>query len=154
MLISALQPCISVIYTHTHTHAHSFSYSFHCSLSQDIEYSFLWYTIAPYCLFILYITPCMCLSQTPTPSRPLPLPLGQHKSLLCVCAFPYFYILAPRTISAIEVDAHLICMNEQLNQHIFMVGFLSLSTQSWEESHKGKHHEVRISLFLRWIYIL
>ena len=33
---------------------------FHYDLSQDIEYSFLCYTVGPYCLSILYIIAYLC----------------------------------------------------------------------------------------------
>ena len=46
-------------YTHTHTHTHTLFYIlFHYGLSQDTEYSSLWYTVRS-CLFILYILACI-----------------------------------------------------------------------------------------------
>ena len=51
--------CESLLYskvTQLYTYRHSFFYIlFHYGLSQDIEYSSLYYTIGPYCLTILYI---------------------------------------------------------------------------------------------------
>ena len=38
---------------------------FHYSLLQDIEYSFLCYTVWPCCLSILYVVVCIYSSQTP-----------------------------------------------------------------------------------------
>ena len=52
-------------YTNTHTHIHTYIYIlfyilFHYGLLQDIEYSYLCYTVRLYCLPILCILACIC----------------------------------------------------------------------------------------------
>ena len=58
MLFSAVQWWFS--YTHTHTYTFLFII-FHYGLSQNIEFSFLWYIIGSCCLSILYVIVCFCL---------------------------------------------------------------------------------------------
>lgn len=61
--IVALQYCVNFCYTAQwlaficvcHIYTHSFIFFFHFDLSQDIKYSYLCYTIGPWCPFILYI---------------------------------------------------------------------------------------------------
>ena len=51
LLYSTVTQIHIYIYIHTHTHLiFCFYILFHYSLSQDIEYSFLWYTLGPHCL--------------------------------------------------------------------------------------------------------
>ena len=59
-------------------------------LSQDTEYSSLCYTVGPFCLSILYIVVCICLSQTLNPSLPHTLPLSSHKSVPSLCLWACF----------------------------------------------------------------
>ena len=66
-----------LLHTHTHTHIHSLLYIlFHYGLSQDIEYSFLCYTLIPCCLSIRNVIVCFYQHQTFSPSLPIPLPLA------------------------------------------------------------------------------
>lgn len=58
--------------SYTHAYIYIYIYIFLYGLSQDVEYSSLCYTVGPYCLFILYITVCICSSQTPPPPFPQP----------------------------------------------------------------------------------
>ena len=51
----------------------TFSCSFSYSLSENVEYSSLCYTVGPCCLSILYVTACICQSQAPNPSLLHPL---------------------------------------------------------------------------------
>ena len=44
---------------------HFFHILFHYGLSQDFEYSSLFYAVEPYCLSILYIPVCICEPQIP-----------------------------------------------------------------------------------------
>ena len=54
--------------TQWYTYRHSFFYIlFHYSLSKDIDYSSLCYTVGPYCLLILNMIVCICQSQSPKP---------------------------------------------------------------------------------------
>ena len=64
MLISAIQQSDSVIHIYILFHI-----IFHYGLSQDIEYSFLCYTVGPCCLSILYI-------RGPQPPVPVHILLG------------------------------------------------------------------------------
>ena len=91
--IVGLQCCIHfcctakwLIYTCTYW-VTSFSYCFPYGLSQDIEYSSLFYSVGPYGPFIRQAIVYICESQTLGPSLPRPLPLGSHKSVLCICEF-------------------------------------------------------------------
>ena len=56
VLFSAVQQIDSVI----HIYTFFFNILFNYGLSQDIEYSSLWYTVRPCCLFILYIIAYIC----------------------------------------------------------------------------------------------
>ena len=55
LLISAVRQSDSVIHIYI-----VFYIIFHYGLSQDIEFSFLCYTVGPCCLSILYIIVCIC----------------------------------------------------------------------------------------------
>ena len=66
--VSGVQQSDSVIHGHTRAHVciHIlFQILFHYSLSQDIDYSSLCYTVGHYQLSILYIVVCICQSQSP-----------------------------------------------------------------------------------------
>ena len=61
MLVSGIQQSDSV-------NRYIFSDSFPLKILQDIEYSYMCYTVNPCCLFILYIVVCICRRQwQPTP---------------------------------------------------------------------------------------
>ena len=58
------QGCVSFRYpakwfSYLQIYVYSFSDSFPFRLLKDVEYSFLWYTVGPYCLSILYIIVCV-----------------------------------------------------------------------------------------------
>ena len=77
--------CTTKWFSYTYIHI-LFSILFHCGLSQDIEYSFLCYTVGPCCLSILHtlwillpLGVCLCAPQAPHVSfRPPPPPFGNH----------------------------------------------------------------------------
>ena len=87
VLISAVQQNVSAIhicvciYIHTHVLYICFHILFHYGLLQTIEYSALYYTVGVCCLFIIYITVCICEPQIP---KSVPPPCN-HKSVLYVC---------------------------------------------------------------------
>ena len=82
VLVSGIQESDSV--THIHVSI-LFQILFPFSLLQNIEQSFLCYTVGPCWLFILNIAVCICQSQTPNyPSSP-PFPPGNHKFVFYVC---------------------------------------------------------------------
>ena len=77
--------CTTKWFSYTYIHI-LFSILFHCGLSQDIEYSFLCYTVGPCCLSILHtlwillpLGVCLCAPQAPHVSfLPPPPPFGNH----------------------------------------------------------------------------
>ena len=98
VLISAVQQRDSVRHIHTF-----FFIFFHYSLSQDIEYSSLCYTVGP-CLFILslsvYIYSLHLLIPDSQRIPPPPfLPLGNPKFVLCVC----------ESVSLLQISSFVSC---------------------------------------------
>ena len=72
------------------THIHIL---FHYGLSQDIEYSSLWYTIGSCCLSILNVVVCIYQPQNPSPF--LSLPTLPYQSQICsLCLWICFYLFS------------------------------------------------------------
>ena len=65
-------------------HIYFFQIIFPYSLLQNVEYSFLCYTVGPCWLSILCIVVCICQFQTPNLSTP-PFPFNNHKFVFYVC---------------------------------------------------------------------
>ena len=61
------------IYIYIYIYTHFFHILVHYGLSQDIEYSSLCYTVRLCCLFILYITVCICNPSVPLHPSPFSL---------------------------------------------------------------------------------
>ena len=80
MLVSGVWPRDSVI------HIYSFSDSF-AILLQNMEYSFLCYTVGPCWLSTLYTVVCINNSKIPnsSPSRPPPFPFGTNVFAFSAC---------------------------------------------------------------------
>ena len=93
VLISAVQQNASAIYICVCVYMYIYIYIYTCvlyicfhillhyGLLQNIEYSALCYTVGVCCLFVIYITVCICEPQTP---KSVPPPCN-HKSVLYVC---------------------------------------------------------------------
>ena len=78
--------CTAKWFSYTHIYI-LFHILFYYSLSQDIEYSSLCWTVGHCCLSILYIIVCILLISNSQSIPPPPLPLGNHKSVLFVSLF-------------------------------------------------------------------
>ena len=77
-----------------YTYTHSFFYIIsHYGLSQDIEYSSLWYTIGPCCLSILNVVVCIYQPQTPSPFLCLPT-LPYQPQICFLCLWICFYLFS------------------------------------------------------------
>ena len=119
-----MQGCVNfyctsaIIHAHIYIYAHIRSfYILHYGLSQDIEYSSLYYTVRPCCSSILYIFSLHILTPNSQSTTP---PLPVYIFYLILFFFIYF------RLSHSHYDSSLLQLSSPKNKYILLYNYNSI----------------------------